>query len=45
MAVHNCTKKSTAKQKAKYYRRKGLNATVAKSKKGYKVYTDQKGRR
>lgn len=35
----------SSKRKAKKYRKMGLNATVAKTKTGWKVYTDQKGRR
>ena len=45
MAVHTSKNKTTAKQSAKRWRKKGLNATVSKTKKGWKVYTDQKGKR
>ena len=45
MAVHNCKNKSSAKKMASRYRKKGLNATVTKTKSGYKMYTDQKGKR
>ena len=37
MVVHRATKKTTAKKKAKMLRKKGLNATVFKKKKGYGV--------
>lgn len=45
MAVHKSSSKKNAKESACRYRKKGLNATVAKTKKGWRVYTDQKGRR
>jgi len=45
MAVHKAKNKTSAKRLAARYRRKGLNATIAKTKSGYKMYTDQKGRR
>jgi len=45
MAVHKAMTKTSARTKAKKYRKMGLNASFKKVKKGYKVYTDQKGKR
>lgn len=45
MAVHRTKNKSTARKKAAKYRKKGLNASINKTKKGWRVYTDQKGKR
>ena len=45
MAVHKSKSKVSAKTMAKRYRTKGLNATISKTKAGWKVYTDQKGKR
>jgi len=45
MAVHKSKNKTSAKTMARRYRTKGLNATVSKTKEGWKVYTDQKGKR
>lgn len=45
MVAHTSKNKTTAKAAAKRYRAKGLNASVYKTKKGYSVATDQKGKR
>lgn len=45
MAVHNAKNKASAQRCAASFRRKGLNAKISKTKKGWKVYTDQKGKR
>lgn len=45
MAVHSSKSKTTARKAAARFRKKGLNATYHKTKEGWKVYTDQKGKR
>jgi hypothetical protein len=44
MAVHKSSTKKNAKDLAKRYRKKGFNASVKKCKKGWRVYTDRKGK-
>lgn len=41
MAVHRAMSKSTARKQAEYYRKKGLNASVSKTKRGWRVYTSR----
>ena len=45
MAVKNTRKKSTAKMLAKVARKRGLEATVFKKKKGYGVSVTRKGKK
>lgn len=45
MVAHNSKNKTTAMMKVKMYRNKGYNASAKKTKSGWKVYTDQKGKR